>query len=213
MRKSRQWGCGCGPADHIRSTVRKPSDECPRSAPFLLSLQPRTQTHGSMPPTLGRSSHFKEHSHHSPSQCAWSFACWEIPNRVKLMINTNHHMPMFIPDLVTKLRRPLSTQWAGCMQILPNFHLFPDCCNLWTHRMSFYFPYIQNSPSFLHLHIPVLFRMSGATTVECPLVPQAQHVLWCTLGTPDSDSSFVPYMRHTRCPHQCALRPCTSDAC
>lgn len=124
VRKSRQWGCGCGPADHIPATVRKPSDECPRSTPFLLSLQPRTQTHGSTPPTLGRSSHFKEHSHHSPSQCAWSLACWEIPNPVKLMINMNHHMPMFIFDLVTKLRRPLSTQWAGHMQILTIFIFF-----------------------------------------------------------------------------------------
>lgn len=77
--------------------------------------------------------------------------------------------------------------------------------------MSFYSPCIQNIPSFLHLHTPVLFRMSGATSVECPLVPPAQHVLWCTLGTPDSDSSFEPYLRHMQCPHQCALRPCTSD--
>lgn len=162
-------GCMGGAASHIPSTVRKPSDKCPRSTPFLLSLQPRTQTHGSMPPTLDRLSHFKEHSHHTPSQCAWSLACWEIPKPVKLGTHTNHHMPMFMFDPVTKLKRPLSTQWAGRMQILPNVHLFPGCCNLWTRRMSFYSPYIQNSPSFLHLHMPVLFRMSGATSVECPL--------------------------------------------
>lgn len=150
--KSQQRGCGCGAASHITSTDRMQGDECPCSTPFLISLQSGTQTHGTVPPALGRSSHVKEPSQHSPSQCAWSLACWESPEPVKLIVNTNHAICVCsYLILLSNSANVILAQWADRICILPNFHIFPYCHNLRTHGVPFYYPYIQNIPSFVVL--------------------------------------------------------------
>lgn len=78
-----------------------------------------------VPPTLGRSSHIKEPSQHSPSQSAWSLACWEIPDPVRWIINTNRHVCTSIFDPVVKLGRFTVNPMGRPRANLARFSHFP----------------------------------------------------------------------------------------